>query len=406
MNTPVRPFINAPAETIKIAMIETLSGEFAPTGQNLLKSYQLFTEIANQENWTGAGHAIEVVGFDSKGSQQEALALLQVAIDRGYHYVAQGNGSHITAALIDAISRHNERNPGKEVLLLNHSAIDPDLTNEKCSFWHFRFDAHSDMKMEALASLMESNPNIKKVYIIGQDYTLGHQVSRAAKEYLKRKRPDIEIVGDELHPVAQMKDFSPYVARIKASGADTVVTGNWDSDLSLLIKAAREAGLQAHFYTYYAGMSAGVTAAMGASEVGKVTQVGNWHANITNFPGKEMQEAYKERYKDNFYATTAYTLIAMLSKAVKEAKSTDPVKVAFALEGIKIQGFAGGEVEMRAADHQVQGTLFISTWAAVNGRDIKYDEADTGYGWKTDRIIPPSFVAQPTRCRMKRPARQ
>ena len=81
-------------------------------------------------------------------------------------------------------------------------------------------------------------------------------MTRAAKEYLKRKRPDIEIVGDDLHPIAQVKDFSPYVAKIKASGADTVITGNWGSDLSLLIKAAKDAGLTANFYTYYAATPA------------------------------------------------------------------------------------------------------------------------------------------------------
>ena len=41
-----------------------------------------------------------------------------------------------------------------------------------------------------------------------------------------------------------MKDFAPYVAKIKASGADTVITGNWGNDLSLLVKAAKDAGLK------------------------------------------------------------------------------------------------------------------------------------------------------------------
>lgn len=394
----------ARADTVKIAVIETLSGMLAPTGQNLMKSYQTFAQMANQQNWTGAGHTIEVTGFDNKGSPKESLALLQAAIDQGYHYVAQGNGSHIAAALIDAINRNNAANPGKEVVFLNHSAVDPDLTNQKCSFWHFRFDAHSDMKMEGLTNLIQADPSIKKVYLIGQNYAFGQQVSRAAREYLKRKRPDIEIVGDELHPIAQVKDFSPYVARIKASGADAIITGNWDNDLSLLIKAAREADLKARFFTYYAGMSSGVATAMGAGEVGKVMQIGNWHSNVENFAGKDIQEAFKQKYKENFYATPIYTIVSMLSKAIKEARSTDPLRVAFALEDIRIQGLAGGEVRMRAADHQVQGTLFISTWTKTNGRDVRYDEADTGYGWKTDQRINPAAVEQPTTCQMARPA--
>jgi branched-chain amino acid transport system substrate-binding protein len=393
----------AHADTIKIALIETLSGAFAPIGKNQLRSYQTFAEMSNQKNWTGAGHKIEVVGFDNKGSPQESLTQLKSAIDQGYRYIAQGNGSGVAAALIDAINKHNEREPGKEVVFLNHSAIDPDLTNQKCSFWHFRFDANSDMKMEALTSFMESDPAIKKVYIIGQNYVFGHQVSRAAKDYLKRKRPDIEIVGDDLHPIGQVKDFSPYVAKIKASGADSVITGNWGADLSLLVKAAKDADLKANFFTYYGGTT-GVPTAMGASGAGKVKQVSYWHPNTEKFAGKEIQEAYKKKYNDDFYVVSTYTIISMLSKGIKDARSIDPVKVAFALEGMKIHSL-NGDVEMRAMDHQLQQPLYISTWTKVNGKDVRYDQEDTGYGWKTDREIQPYVAAQPTSCLMARPTK-
>ncbi len=191
------------AETIKVAFIDPLSGPFAPVGQNLLRSYQAVAEIANREKWA-TGHTFEITGFDNKASPQESLTVLKTAIDQGYRYVVQGNGSGAAGALIDAINKHNERNPGKEVVFLNYAAVDPDLTNSKCSFWHFRLDANSDMKMEALTTYLAKDQNIKKVYIIGQNYAHGHQVTRAAKEYLKRKRPDIEIVGDDLHPIGSV----------------------------------------------------------------------------------------------------------------------------------------------------------------------------------------------------------
>jgi len=231
----------AHADTIKIALIETMSGAFAPIGQNQLNTFRMFTEMANQQKWAGA-HTIEVTAFDGKGSPQESLNQLKTAIDQGYRYISQGNGSGVALALIDAINKHNERNPGKELVFLNHSAIDPDLTNSKCSFWHFRFDANSDMKMEALTAYMAKDQNIKKVYIIGQNYAHGHQVTRAAKEFLKRKRPDIQIVGDDLHPIATVKDFSPYIAKIKASGGDTVITGTWAPDLALPVRSGTDAG--------------------------------------------------------------------------------------------------------------------------------------------------------------------
>lgn len=390
------------ADTLKIAFIDPLSGPFAPVGQNQLKSWQAMAELANQSKWA-AGHTFEVVGFDNKASPQESLTQLKAVIDQGYRYVLQGNGSGVALALVDAVNKHNERNPGKEVVFLNYAAIDPDLTNAKCSFWHFRFDANSDMKMEALTSYMTRMPEIKKVYVIGQNYSFGQQVSRAAKEYMKRRRPDVEIVGDDLHPIGQVKDFAPYVAKIKASGADTVITGNWGADLALLVKAAKDADLKANFYTYYASTT-GVPTAMGASGAERVRVVGYWHPNNESFSGKEIVESFKKKYNDDYYGMASYTGIAMLAKAITAAKSTDPVKVAFAMEGMKIKSL-NGDVEMRAADHQLQQPLYIASWSKVDGKTVKYDQENTGYGWKTQQKIDTYVSSQPTSCQMKRPGK-
>jgi len=391
------------ADTVKFAFIDPLSGPFAPVGQNILHSWQMIADIANKDKWA-PGHTFEVVGFDNKASPQESLSQLKSAIDQGYRYVIQGNGSAAAAALLDAVNKHNERNPGKEVVYINYAAVDPDLTNSKCSFWQYRIDANSDMKMEAMTSFIAKKPELKKVYIIGQNYSFGHQVTRAAKDYLKRKRPDIQIVGDDLHPIGAVKDFSPYVAKIKASGADTVITGNWGADLALLIKAAKDADLKADFYTYY-GATTGVPTAMGAAGADRVKYVGYWNANNEGFVGHEIVENFKKKYNDDYYTMATYTGIAMLAKAFNEAKTTDPVKVAFAMEGMKVKSL-NGEVEMRKADHQLQQPLYIATWVKVNGKDVKYDQENTGYGWRTDQKIDAFVAAQPTSCQMKRPAAQ
>ena len=135
----------------------------------------------------------------------------------------------------------------------NYAAVDPVLTNDKCNFWHFRFDADVDMKMQGLTNAMAARKSIKKVYLINQDYSFGQGVSKAAREMLAAKRPDVQIVGDDLHPLGKVKDFSPYVAKIKASGADSVITGNWGNDMLLLVKAGKDAGLNVDYFTYYSG---------------------------------------------------------------------------------------------------------------------------------------------------------
>jgi branched-chain amino acid transport system substrate-binding protein len=393
----------AQAENVKMAFIDPLSGPFAPVGTNILHSWQYVADIANREKWS-PGNTFEVVGFDNKASPQESLTQLQSAIDQGYRYVIQGNGSAAAAALLDAINKHNQRNPGKEVVYINYAAVDPDLTNSKCSFWQYRIDANSDMKMEAMTSFMAKKPEIKKVYIIGQNYSFGHQVTRAAKEYLKRKRPDVQIVGDDLHPIGQVKDFSPYIAKIKASGADTVITGNWGADLALLVKAAKDADLKADFYTYYASTT-GVPTAMGASGADRVKYVGYWNANNEGFVGHEIVDGFKKKYNDDYYTMATYTGLKMLSQAFNQVKSTDPVKAAFAMEGMKVKSL-NGETEMRKTDHQLQQPLYIATWVKVNGKDVKYDQENTGYGWRTDQKIDSYVASQPTSCQMKRPSQQ
>ncbi len=308
--------------------MDPLSGPFANVGQNQLKSWQFMAEYFNKLD--PKAPQFEIVSFDNKGSPQESLNTLKAAIDQGIRYVTQGNGSGAAAAILDAVQKHNDRNPGKEVIYVNYAAVDPALTNEKCSYWHFRIDADTTMKMEALTSYMKDQPEIKKVYIIGQNYSHGQQVAKYFKEDIARKRPDIQIVGDDLHPIAQVKDFAPYVAKIKASGADAVVTGNWGTDLTLLIKAANEAGLNANFYTYYAGRQRHADGSGRRAPPARCA----WSATgTTTCPASrsKLQDEFKKKFNDDWYTSATYNGLAMLRAAFKKANSTDPVKVAAAL---------------------------------------------------------------------------
>ena len=383
-------------QTVKIAFIDPLSGPFANIGQNQLKSYQFSAEEFNKKN--AAGVKFEMVGFDNKGSPQESLNVLKAAIDQGIRYVVQGNGSGAAAAISDAVSKHNERNPGKEVVYLNYAAVDPDLTNSKCSFWHFRLDADTSQKMEALTSYMKDQPDVKNVYLINQNYAHGVQVSRFFKETMARKKPEVKVVGDDLHPLGAVKDFAPYVAKIKASGADSIVTGNWGQDLTLLIKAAKDAGLNANFYTYYA-VTGGVPTAMAAGLGGKVRVVAIGHNSL---PGLlKWQDEFKKKFNDDWYTVQTYNVMAMLSQGMANAKSTDPVKVAVAMSGMKFTGFAG-EVEMRKTDHQLQQPVYITEWRKADAKN-PYSVENTGYNFQELRALPSYVSSTPTSCQMKRP---
>jgi branched-chain amino acid transport system substrate-binding protein len=393
----------AAPQVVKIAFMDPLSGPFAAVGQNQLKHFQYVAEIANARQLAGPNVRFEIVPFDNKNSPQESLTLLRTIIDQGIRYVTQGNGSHVGIPLSDAVAKHNERNPGQSIVYLNYAAVDPDLTNSKCSFWHFRFDANNDMKMEALTAHMKDRKEIRNVYLINQNYSHGQQVARAAKELIERKRPDVKIVGEDLHPLGQVRDFSPYIAKIRAANADTVITGNWGTDLTLLIRAARDAGLTANFYTYYAGVI-GTPTAMGAAGADRVRMVAYWHPNIDKFPGEDLYTGFKKKFGEEFYTLAAYNAIAMLAEAIKRNNgNADPLRVAHTMSGMKFNGLMG-EIEMRATDHQLQQPLFVATWTKLGGQ-VRHDIEKTGFSWKTEMAVPTFVGAQPTSCQMQRPAK-
>jgi branched-chain amino acid transport system substrate-binding protein len=388
-------------DTLKIGYIDPLSGGGASVGEVGLKTFQFLADELNAKGGI-QGQKVEIVPLDNKTNPQESLIQAQKAIDAGVRFLTQGNGSSVGGALSDFVTKYNERNPGKEVLYFNYAAVDPILTNAKCSFWHFRWDANSDIKMEALTNYMKTQPSIKNVYLINQDYSFGESVRTTARAMLAAKRPDIKIVGDELHPLLKITDFSPYVAKIKASGADTVVTGNWGQDFALLLKAAADAGLKVNWYTYYAGGTGGPTAIKQANLNHQVFQIAEGIPNLDHPSSQEFEKAIRAKYDFSLFYPRAVNEMRMLAAAADKAKSTDPVKVALALEGMEFEVFDGGKGIMRKEDHQFFQPMYIASLGERTEKE-PFDEEKTGWGWKLVAKIDTPATELPTTCKMERP---
>jgi branched-chain amino acid transport system substrate-binding protein len=388
-------------DTVKIGYIDPLSGGGASVGEVGLKTFQFLADELNAKGGI-LGKKVEIVPFDNKTNPQESLIQAQKAIDSGVRYLTQGNGSSVGGALSDFVNKYNDRNPGKEVLYFNYAAVDPVLTNDKCNFWHFRWDANSDIKMEALTNYMKDVPSIKKVYLINQDYSFGESVRTTAKAMLATKRPDVQIVGNELHPLLKVTDFAPYIAKIKASGADTVITGNWGQDFALLLKAAADSGLKANWYTYYAGGTGGPTAIKQANLNHQVFTVAEGFANVDNAPSREFEKALRAKYDFSLFYPRAVNEMRMLALAAEKAKSLDPVKVAAALEGMEFEVFSGGKGLMRKDDHQFFQPMYIASLGERTDKE-PFDEEHTGWGWKQVAKIDTQQTILPTTCKMDRP---
>ncbi|MEY2861773.1 MAG: hypothetical protein RL392_2231 [Pseudomonadota bacterium] len=404
---------------IKLAMIEGLSGPNGNAGEAVFRNLQWAVERVNARGGvklpaaSGGNTQLVLERFDSKGQSEEALSALRSAIDGGARFVLQGNSSANAATLIDAINKHNEREPSQRVIFLNYSAVDPSLTNEKCSFWHFRFDAHADMRMAALMDSIKEDKALKSVYLIGQDYSFGQSVLKEAKRQLAVQRPDVQVAGEELHPMARVKDFLPYAVKIKASGAQAVVTGNWGNDLSLLIKAAKDAGFDGKFYTFY-GNALGAPAAIGDAGVGKVVAVADWLPNVQTAGSEVFYKSFRTRFPqpaDDYVHMRMQLMVESLAQALEAAAkrpgavapgAIDMVAVGAQLERASVT-LGGQSGAMRAADHQFQQPLVVGVMDRAGTQGVKFDVEGSGYGFRVVKTISPAAAEQPTTCKMNRP---
>ena len=405
---PLMAVAQSAAPAVRIALIESLSGPFGNTGEAVFRNLVWATERVNARGGVklpSGAQALRIERYDSKGQNEEALAALRSAIDDGIRVIAQGNSSATAAVLIDAINKHNEREPAKRVLFLNYSAVEPALTNEKCSFWHFRFDAHADMRMAALMDVLKDDKALKSIYLIGQDYSFGQSVLREARKQLGQQRPDVQIVGDELHPMARVKDFLPYAVKIKQSGAQAVLTGNFGNDLTLLVKAAKDVGFEGKFYTFY-GNALGVPGVLAEAGVGKVIAVADWFPNTPGADSERFYQAFRQRFpkpQDDYVHMRMQLMVEALTQSIEKAGSTEAAAVARQLEkaSVSVSGLAGA---MRAADHQFQQPLRVAVMDRQGAPGVKFDVEGSGFGFRVIKTISQTGAEQPHNCQMNRPS--
>jgi ABC-type branched-subunit amino acid transport system substrate-binding protein len=390
--------------TYKIAYIDPLSGPFANVGELMLMHVQYAIEEINAKGGVLGGTRLQLLQFDSKLSAQESQSALQAAIDQGAKaIVTGGSGSSVVTALVQSVARWNQRNPGKELIVLNHSSIDPEMTGKTCSFWHFQTEANTAMKMKALANYIKKTPDVKKVYLLNQDYAHGKQWASYGRQLVGLARPDVQFVGETLHPIGRVKDFSPYIANIKQSGADSVITGNWGQDMTLLLKAAGDAGYNLRYFNHSAGSVPGTVLAVSQAKLGQLTWVAEWHPGQADTPRVDaLAKAYKAKTGKDFLSPRIDFTPRLLAAAINKAGSTDTVKVASALEDMSFDSVVG-PIRMRAEDHQLLLPQVVNTIAPVDGKSVKSGWEGTDYGFRTDAVYTGNELAQGSDCKMVRP---
>ena len=188
----------------------------------------------------------------------------------------------------------------------------------------------------------KGRPNIKKVYLINQDYSFGQSVRKQAAPCWRRSARTSRSLATNCILCSRSRIFPRYVAKIKASGADTVITGNWGQDIALLLKAAADAGLQTDWYTYYAGGAPVVrprSSRPGLSH--RVFEIVEAIPNSNPAATQKWEADFRAKTGVGLFYPRAVNEMRMLAKAVNAAKSDDPKAIAPVLEGMKTEGFDG-----------------------------------------------------------------
>ncbi|MDM0066384.1 branched-chain amino acid ABC transporter substrate-binding protein [Variovorax sp. J31P207] len=392
----------AQAAPVKIGMVETLSGPQASSGQAYRAGVRYAIDKFNASGgWNG--EPVQLIEYDNQGGPAGASEKLKAAVADGVQIIVQGSSSAIGGQITEDVRKYNLRNPGKEVVYINVGAEALELTGDKCNFYHFRFAGNAQIRAKALVQAMKEAKALgTKVYSINQNYSWGQDMEQAIVD--NAGAGGYQLVEKTLHDVNKIQDFAPYVSKISASGAETVITGNWSNDLLLMMKAAKASGLKARFGTVYLDQPGNV------SNAGDLA-IGNFVVHAFN---AEAAGAAGERFVADYTAKIGHAPVFVepqtvfgLDMVTDALKRTKPVGGALDVNAFAKALEAGkfmtpmGEMSMRAADHQVQMPLVVS----VVSKDAKYKADGTDMGFKPVKVFSAEAISVPAQasCKMQRP---
>lgn len=393
----------AVAAPVKIAILETLSGPQASTGLTYRAAARYAVDKINAEGgWNG--EKIELVEYDNQGGPAGAADKLRAAIADGVQVVVQGASSAIGGQITEDIRKHNLRNPGKELIYLNVGAEALELTGQKCQFYHFRVAGNAQVRTKALvAAMKQDNALGTRVYSINQNYSWGQDMEQAIVD--NAAAGGYQVVEKTLHDVNKVQDFAPYVNKIAASKADTVMTGNWSNDLLLLMKATKAAGLKARFGTVYLDQPGNIANAGDLALGHFVVQAFNPEA--AGAAGEAFVSDYKAKtgHAPSFIEPQTVFGLMMVADAMGRVKpqdgKLDVQALARELEKTSIET-PMGKVSMRADDHQALMPMVVS----VASKDATHKVDGTDLGFKPVKVFSAEEAATPAQstCKMQRPS--
>jgi branched-chain amino acid transport system substrate-binding protein len=328
---------------IKIGLLTIDSGPFASYANLMESGTRTAVDILNAEGGAN-GRKFELVVQSHSGTPAAAVAAAtKLAQQGGVSMITGQTQSSHSLALVPKLDQLN-------VLFIDTYAQSNDLMTKSCAPYYFRVNTPDAVTTRMMQDYVKQT-GAKTWNLISMDYAAGQSFSKAFTGLVSGMGGTVQ---ENLFSPQGTTDFGSYISQL-SKPADGLMVTLFMSDGQTFAKQAKQFGL---FDKYKAVIGNGFATDFQLDSLGdNVLGVVNSLSWVPELPGARNAQYVKEfvlRAKRRPFYTDADTMAALevYRAGVVKAQSTDPAKVRKALEGMKIPTIFG-DVEMRAADHQL-----------------------------------------------------
>jgi branched-chain amino acid transport system substrate-binding protein len=322
------------AANVKLGFINSITGPEAPIGENITNGVTMAIEDLKKK-----GINVELLKEDDTGKPQISMSAMEKLAGQG---VAGVVGPY-TSACANAVSKLAEKYKVPQVI---PAAAKEEITRQGFK-WVFRMNAPADQYAKVLIDASMGLGKPKTIAFIYENTDFGTSTSKTAKEYVKNL--GMKIVADEPYSKGS-PDYRSTLTKIKAQKPDLVFMVSYVADAILLMRQAREIGLQPEAFL---GGGAGFTTAQFAKEKdisNYVLSCTQWTDDV-NWPGaKDFGKRYMAKFgkEPTYHAACAYeSMIVLAETAAKAGGDREKTR-----EGLKTGHWNGIMGEVKFADYE------------------------------------------------------
>ena len=322
------------AANLKIGVINSMTGPEAPIGENITNGIKLA-----QDDLKKKGITVDLIWEDDTGKPQISMSAMEKLATRDN--VAGVVGPY-TSACANAVAKIAER---YKVPLLIPAAAKEDITRQGYK-WVYRMNAPADVYASVIIDAVLALGKPKTIAFIYENTDFGTSTTKSAKAYAAQK--GITMVADEPYSKGS-PDYRSTLTKIKGKNPDLVFMVSYVADAILLMRQAREIGLQPQAFL---GGGAGFTTDQFAKEKeisNNVLSSTQWTDDV-NWPGaREFGKRYKAKFgrEPTYHAACAYESMVIMAETATRG-SGDREKLRAALKGGNWNGIMG---EVKFADY-------------------------------------------------------